>query len=88
MDKRGCLLTPRSGNDRKRLLDILSRRESKPSRRRMFDPQVHEAFSIDESGTHPDGIVVQEFQTGYMYLERVLRPSMVVVAQTRSSTEK
>jgi molecular chaperone GrpE len=74
----------------KRLLDILEQEGVKaiPAQGEMFDPQVHEAFSIDESGTHPDGIVVQEFQTGYMYLERVLRPSMVVVAQTRSSTEK
>lgn len=73
----------------KRLLDLLEQEGVKeiPALGQMFDPQVHEAFSIDESGEYPDGIIVQEFQTGYMYLERVLRPSMVVVAQAKSSAE-
>ncbi len=74
----------------KRLLDLLDQEGIKaiPAKGEMFDPQVHEAFSIDESGQYPDGIIVQEFQTGYMYLERVLRPSMVVVAQAKSPEEK
>ncbi|MGE5544274.1 MAG: nucleotide exchange factor GrpE [Bacillota bacterium] len=73
----------------KRLLDLLDQEGVKaiPAEGEMFDPQVHEAFSIDESGKYPDGTIVQEFQTGYMYLGRVLRPSMVVVAQTRSTAE-
>ena len=73
----------------KRLLDLLDQEGVKviPAEGQVFDPQVHEAFSIDESGKHPDGIIVQEFQTGYMYLERVLRPSMVVVAQARPAKE-
>jgi len=73
----------------KRLMDLLDQEGVKAiqAEGKMFDPQVHEAFSIDESGKCPDGTIVQEFQTGYTYLERVLRPSMVVVAQTRSTTE-
>ena len=74
----------------KRLLDLLEQEgvAAIPAEGEMFDPRVHEAFSIDESGQYPDGTIVQEFQTGYTYLERVLRPSMVVVAQTRSAEEE
>lgn len=73
----------------KRLLDLLAQEGVKaiPAEGKLFDPQVHEAFSIDESGEFPDGTIVQEFQTGYMLLERVLRPSMVVVAQVRPAAE-
>ncbi len=41
-----------------------------------FDPSVHEA-----SGCAPgkEGIVVQELQKGYMFNERVIRPSRVMV---------
>ncbi len=74
----------------KRLLDLLVQEGVKaiPAEGEMFDPRFHEAFSIDESGQYPDGTIVQEFQTGYTYQERVLRPSMVVVAQTRSTDEE
>ena len=74
----------------KRLMDLLEQEGVKaiPAQGEMFDPRFHEAFNVDESGQYPDGTIVQEFQTGYTYLERVLRPSMVVVAQTRSKEEE
>lgn len=73
----------------KRLTDLLEQEGVKviPAEGEIFDPQLHEALSIDESGQHPDGVIVQEYQTGYLYLERVLRPSMVVVAQSKPSGE-
>ncbi len=74
----------------KRLLSLLEQEGVKviSAKGQKFDPLVHEAMSIDESGKHPDGTIVQEYQTGYMYLERVLRPSMVVVAQAKSATDE
>lgn len=47
-----------------------------------FDPQLHEAISVLESGDHPDNTVVEEVQRGYLLNSRVLRPAMVKVAKS------
>lgn len=47
----------------------------------IFDPQRHEALSIEDSADHPDGTIIEEFQTGYLFKDRVLRPSLVKVAR-------
>ena len=41
-----------------------------------FDPNFHEALREDKG---KEGIVIEEFQKGYMLGDRVLRPSKVVV---------
>ena len=41
-----------------------------------FDPNLHEALRQDKG---KEGIVVEEFQKGYMLGDRVLRPAKVVV---------
>ena len=41
-----------------------------------FDPNLHQA-ALHASGE--EGVVIQEFQKGYMLHDRVIRPSMVVV---------
>ncbi|UQS81577.1 nucleotide exchange factor GrpE [Bombilactobacillus folatiphilus] len=47
-----------------------------------FDPQVHQAVqTVPADDSHPKDSVVQVLQTGYQLKDRVLRPSMVVVAQ-------
>lgn len=46
-----------------------------------FDPHYHEAMGQAETGDSPPGTVVQEFRRGYMLHDRVLRPSMVIVAK-------
>lgn len=46
-----------------------------------FDPNLHEAISQMETGDHPPGSVVQALQKGYLIGERLLRPSLVVVAK-------
>lgn len=46
-----------------------------------FDPAFHNAVMQQESDEYESGIVITEFQKGYLYKERVLRHSMVVVAQ-------
>ena len=49
-----------------------------------FDPNFHEAMASVDSNEHEPGMVVQEYQKGYMLGERLLRPSMVVVASAKS----
>ena len=46
-----------------------------------FDPHYHQAVSHEPVAGHRDGEVVEEFRTGYMLGDRLLRPSMVKVAK-------
>lgn len=46
-----------------------------------FDPHVHEAVSRVETDEHPEGTVVEVFQKGYLFKDRLIRPSMVSVAR-------
>ncbi len=46
-----------------------------------FDPNFHEAVARVEDSEHPENTVVDELQQGYTMHNRVLRPSMVRVAQ-------
>ena len=41
-----------------------------------FDPKVHEAVRQDKG---EEGIVIAEMEKGYRYLDRIIRPSKVVV---------
>ena len=45
-----------------------------------FDPSVHQAVMAEPSEEHEDGHVIAELQRGYRLRDRVLRPSMVKVA--------
>jgi len=49
-----------------------------------FDPTYHQAVMQEESEEHPDNTVIKELQKGYTIHDRLLRPSMVVVAKTAS----
>lgn len=51
-----------------------------------FDPNLHEAISQQESD-QPAGTIVQVLQRGYRAGERLLRPSLVVVAKAKASAE-
>ena len=46
-----------------------------------FDPSVHNAISMIEAEGVKKGDIVQVYQKGYMYKQRVLRAAMVVVAK-------
>jgi len=46
-----------------------------------FDPRIHEAVEMVDSTEVPDQQVLDEFQRGYKYKERLLRPAMVRVAR-------
>jgi len=45
-----------------------------------FDPHQHHAVMQVESEEHEPGMVVEELQAGYRYLDRVIRPSMVKIS--------
>lgn len=52
-----------------------------------FDPNLHEAISQMESDL-PPGTVVQVLQRGYKSGDRLLRPTLVVVAKAKSETSE
>lgn len=45
-----------------------------------FDPNVHNAVMQVDSAEHNSGEIVQELQKGYVLKDRLLRPSMVSIA--------
>lgn len=45
-----------------------------------FDPNLHDALSTEASDEYESGMVVRELVAGYRIGERVIRPSLVVVA--------
>lgn len=45
-----------------------------------FDPNLHEAVVHEETADYPDNQVIGELQHGYRLRDRVLRPSLVRVA--------
>lgn len=51
-----------------------------------FDPNLHEAISQQDSD-QPPGTIVQVLQRGYRAGERLLRPTLVVVAKAKASAE-
>ncbi|MDX9715536.1 MAG: nucleotide exchange factor GrpE [Dissulfurispiraceae bacterium] len=46
-----------------------------------FDPAVHHAMSTEQCEGYEPNMVVEEFRKGYMYKEKVLRPSLVKVSK-------
>ena len=51
-----------------------------------FDPRQHEPVQEIETTEFADGAVMQELRKGYMYKDKVLRPSLVNVASNSSGT--
>ena len=45
-----------------------------------FDPNLHEAVVHEDTADHPDNDVIGEVQRGYRLHDRVIRPSLVRVA--------
>jgi len=68
------------GNQLKGTLERLGVEEIK-SMSGTFDPSLHHAIHVVETNEHPDETVLGEFQKGYKYKDRILRPSMVSVSR-------
>ncbi len=54
---------------------------------KLFDPNIHEAVSQQESADVPEGHVLQQLRKGYKIRERLLRPATVVVAKKVDANE-
>ncbi len=50
-----------------------------------FDPNFHEALAMEHSDEVPENMVLQEFQKGYMYKDRLIRAAKVVVSKGKAS---
>jgi len=54
-----------------------------PSVGEIFDPSRHEAVMQEQTSNHPDNIILEELRKGYLFKEKLLRPSMVKVARSK-----
>ena len=70
----------------RQFLQALERLEVSPIEAELqpFDPNLHEAISQQESAEHPPGTVIAVLQRGYKSGDRLLRPSLVVVAKAKA----
>jgi molecular chaperone GrpE len=70
----------------RQFLQGLERLEVTPidAEKQAFDPNLHEAISQQETDEHPPGTVMAVLQRGYKAGERLLRPSLVVVAKAKA----
>ncbi len=50
-----------------------------------FDPNFHEAMAQQHSDEYPPGVVMVEYQSGYMLGERLMRAAMVIVSSASST---
>lgn len=46
-----------------------------------FDPNYHEALTMEASKEVPENVVMQEFQKGYLYKDRLIRAAKVIVSR-------
>jgi molecular chaperone GrpE len=66
----------------RRLVDTLGKLGLEPvsAQGSMFDPNLHNAIQKEERDDVADQTVLEEYQTGYRFRGRLLRPAMVKVA--------
>jgi len=50
-----------------------------------FDPNIHEALAMEETNDMEPNMVLREFQRGYFYKDRLLRPAKVIVSKPLGS---
>jgi len=67
----------------KQLQDVLAKLGVRPieAKGQQFDPHVHEAIEMVETPDAADHEVIEEWQRGYKYKDRLVRPAMVKVAR-------
>ncbi len=51
-----------------------------------FDPQLHEALGMEESSKYEKQTVIEDYQSGYILHDRVLRPAKVKVAMPKAAS--
>jgi molecular chaperone GrpE len=72
------------------ILKVFEKFNVKPieAKGQVFDPSFHEAVMQEETDEVDPNTVVSELQKGYLIHNRLLRPSMVVVARSRANRDK
>jgi molecular chaperone GrpE len=77
-------------NTFRELKRILEKSGLKPieAKGKAFDPVYHHAMSQVEKADMDQGMVVEEFRKGYLYKDKVLRPSFVAVSKKPASHSK
>lgn len=67
----------------KQLRDVLTKLGVQPieAKGQQFNPHLHEAIEMVDTPDAADQEVLEEWQRGYKYKDRLLRPSMVKVAR-------
>ena len=67
----------------KQLKDTLKKEglEEISSTGKKFDPEKHEALLTTESDEHEDDTIAEEIQKGYIFKDKVIRPSKVKVVK-------
>jgi molecular chaperone GrpE len=65
-----------------RLLETLKKLGLEPigNEVKLFNPHIHHAVEMVDTKDHPDQTVLEEYQKGYYFRGRLLRPAMVKVA--------
>jgi molecular chaperone GrpE len=49
----------------------------------VFNPHIHNAVDVVDTKDHPDQTILEEYQPGYYFKGRLLRPAMVKVANNQ-----
>lgn len=75
--REGMTLTAKMFGD---FLDKMAVKAVDPQGER-FDPELHQAMTMEESGEVAPGTVLRVMQKGYLLNDRLLRPALVVVAK-------
>ncbi len=73
----------------KKILKVFEKFNVKPisAKGQPFDPTFHEAVMQEETDEYPGNTVINELQKGYLIHDRLLRPSMVVVAKSKEKKD-
>ena len=74
----------------KEILKVFEKFHVKPieAKGQVFDPAFHEAVMQEETDEFDENTVINELQKGYLIHDRLLRPSMVVVARSKASKDE
>ena len=73
----------------RQVLDTLAQAGAVPieTEGQVFDPNLHEALSREETAEVDEGIVVRELRRGYLFKDKLLRPAQVIVAVHPKTSE-
>ena len=68
------------------IYEMLARNNVRPieAKGKPFDPHFHEILLQEETSDHDEGIVMEEFQKGYVYGDKVIRTVKVKIAKAKS----